>query len=338
MTIGLPYFLLSTTGPLLQESFHRETGRMPYRLYSLSNIGSLLALLTYPFLFEPALTLRTQILAWSWGYGLFVVLAGICTVAFVRVWRQAPAGEAEDATAGVPVPADQRPRAKDVLLWLALAACGSVMLLATTNQLCQEVTSVPFLWVLPLSLYLFTFIICFDHERWYHRNTFVVLLAAAVLLACYAMFEGNSLPIYYQLAIYSATMFVCCMVCHGELVLAKPHPRYATLFYLMVAAGGAIGGVLVAVVAPLVLRGFWEFHLGLVATVVLAFVASLSQSNLTSRIPRPVWIVGGSCAVALAVAVGLVVGREGRNVLGVVESTRNFYGVLHVSREESTNT
>jgi hypothetical protein len=335
LTIGLPYFLLSTTGPLLQESFRRETGRAPYRLYALSNVGSLLALLTYPFVFEPQLTLRMQILAWSGGYVLFAALALWCAVAFARVWRPAAATGPQ---AVPPVPAAQRPKAKDILLWLALAACGSVMLLATTNQLCQEVTSVPFLWVLPLSLYLFTFIICFDHERWYHRNAFVVLLAVAVLLACYAMFQGNDLSIWQQLAIYSATLFVCCMVCHGELVHSKPAPQYATLFYLMVAAGGALGGVLVAVVAPLVLRGFWEFHLGLVATVVLAFAASLARGKSSLKIPRPVWIGGGALAVALAIAVGLVVGREGRSVMGIVESTRNFYGVLHVSRQESVDT
>lgn len=334
-TIGLPYFLLSTTGPLLQESFRRETGHPPYRLYALSNVGSLLALLSYPFVFEPQLTLRMQILAWSTGYTVFAVLALWCAVTFARIWRPAAADGGETAAAA---PAAERPKLKDILLWLALAACGSVMLLATTNQLCQEVTSVPFLWVLPLSLYLFTFIICFDHERWYHRNTFVVLLAIAVLLACYAMFEGNDMTMWQQLAIYSATLFVCCMVCHGELVLSRPAPEHATLFYLMVAAGGALGGVLVAIVAPLVLRGFWEFHIGLVATVVLAFVASLARGSMRTNIPRPVWIGGGALGVALAIAVGLVVGREGRSVLGIIESTRNFYGVLHVSREEDLYT
>jgi hypothetical protein len=315
---------------LLQESFRRETGQPPYRLYALSNLGSLLALLTYPFVFEPQLTLRMQILAWSAGYAMFGALVLWCAAEFLRVWRLPAAASAAEARFSA-----RRPTAKEILLWLALAACGSVMLLATTNQLCQEVTSVPFLWVLPLSLYLFTFIICFDHERWYHRNSFVVLLAVAVLLACYAMFEGNDLTIWWQLAIYSATMFICCMVCHGELALSKPAPQHATLFYLMVAAGGALGGVLVAVVAPLVLRGFWEFHLGLVATVVLAFLASLVRSDSRVNIPRPVWLGGGAFAVALAIAIGLVVGREGRSALGIVESTRNFYGVLHVSREDS---
>jgi hypothetical protein len=332
-TIGLPYFLLSTTGPLLQESFRRETGRAPYRLYSLSNIGSLLALLTYPFVFEPQFTLRTQILAWSGGYALFVALGAWCALAFARVWKPAARPKATAVASQVP-----RPAVSTILLWLALAACGSVMLLATTNQLCQEVTSVPFLWVLPLSLYLFTFIICFDHERWYHPGAFSVLLATAVLLACFAMFQGNSLDLRWQLAIYATTLFVCCMVCHGELVLAKPDPQYATLFYLMVAAGGALGGVLVAIVAPLVLRGFWEFQIGLVATVGLAFVASLARSKTRLNVPQGVLVAGGTLGVALAVAIGLVVGRSGAAVMGNLESARNFYGVLHVNLDESSYT
>ncbi len=333
-SIGLPYFLLSTTGPLLQESFRRETGRTPYRLYSLSNIGSLLALLTYPFLFEPALTLRTQIVSWSCGYVAFVLFCGWCALGFARPAHESVAAEAAQAAA----PAI-RPRGVDVLRWLGLAACGSVMLLATTNQLCQEISAVPFLWVLPLALYLLSFIICFDHERWYHRTTFLYLLTAAVLLACYAIYKGNSLSIWEQLAIYSTALFVCCMVCHGELVRSKPAPRYATLFYLMVSAGGALGGVLVAIIAPLVLHDFWEYHLGLVATVILAFAAAFQDpstrvklSELEVRRRRGGWLVGGAVSIALGVALGwsMVNERSDDEAETTLETDRNFYGVLRV--------
>ncbi|REK11896.1 MAG: hypothetical protein DWQ37_12800 [Planctomycetota bacterium] len=325
-TIGLPYFLLSTTGPLLQASFHRETGHTPYRLYALSNIGSLLALLTYPFVFEPQLTLRVQRLAWSGGYALFVALGLWSAVALLRFWQPAHTPEPDLAE-----PDAERPAASRILLWLALAACGSLMLLATTNQLCQEVTSVPFLWVLPLSLYLFTFIICFDHERWYHRSTFLVLLAVAVALAAYALVEGAGMGIYQQLAIYSLTLFVCCMVCHGELVLTKPAPRYATLFYLMVSAGGALGGVLVAVVAPLVFNGYWEYPLGLVATIGLAFLATLKHSEKKIIIPRSAWVVAGGVVLLVSLSVGLVLGRTAQ-IESTLAASRNFYGVLRVHR------
>src|SRR5262249_12255974 len=154
--------------------------------YSLSNLGSLLALLSYPFVFEPQFALHTQQVTWSLGYGLFVALGLWSAAAFIHVWRPA-ADEVEQAAAKTA----PRPSLGMIVLWLALAACGSVMLLATTNQLCQEVTSVPLLWVLPLSLYLLTFILCFDHEWWYHRLTFMVLLVGSILLACYAIFEGN---------------------------------------------------------------------------------------------------------------------------------------------------
>ncbi|HEY2893388.1 MAG TPA: fused MFS/spermidine synthase [Pirellulales bacterium] len=327
-TIGLPYLLLSTTGPLLQESFRRETGQPPYRLYSLSNVGSLLALLSYPFLFEPQLTLNTQIAAWSWAYAAFVALGLWCSFAFARLPDERAALAAESA-------AGPAPSWRDILLWLSLAACGSIMLLATTNQLCQEVSSVPFLWVVPLAIYLFSFIICFDHERWYHRSTFLVALAAAVLLAGYALYKGNGLNLWQQLVIYSLTLFACVMVCHGELVRARPAPRYATLFYLMVAAGGALGGIAVAVVAPLVLRDYWEYHIGLILTVALAFIATLSSSENSGRLPRAGWVAAGGLAIAIGLALGWSVGTpdnpdyEEQNI----ETTRNFYGVLRVNRE-----
>ncbi len=343
MTIGLPYFLLSTTGPLLQESFRRETGRAPYRLYSLSNIGSLLALLTYPFLFEPALTLHTQIVSWSCGYALFVACCGWCALRFTRPAHQPMAADAAvawDHEAG----GFGQPAWPDIVRWLSLAACGSVMLLATTNQLCQEISSVPFLWVLPLALYLLSFIICFDHERWYHRGTFLALLTAAVMLAAYALYEGNRLEMWTQLAIYSATLFVCCMICHGELVRAKPAPQYATLFYLMVSAGGALGGVLVALIAPLILPDFWEYHMGLVATVVLAFFAAgqdpetraAAKIRAPSKLPRVAWLAAGIVCVSACVALGWSFTAEPASEADerTLETSRNFYGVLRVNEDD----
>ena len=328
-TIGLPYFLLSSTGPLLQESFRRETGRTPYRLYALSNIGSLLALLTYPFLFEPQLTVWVQIRLWSWSYGLFVLLCGWSAFGLARP-ALAGAGETSE-----PIDAGPPPSARDVALWLALAACGSAMLLATTNQLCLEVSSVPFLWIMPLAIYLFTFIICFDHERWYHRGVFLVLLAAAVLLACYALSQGNAMRLWQQLLVYSATLWVCCMVCHGELAHSKPAPRYATLFYLMVAAGGAVGGILVALVAPLVLRDFWEYQIGLILTVILAAVSTLAGSgSRAGGVPRLAWIIASIVCISAGFAIGVGIGLPGDDSDGEknLETTRNFYGVLRVNQ------
>lgn len=333
-TIGLPYFLLSSTGPLLQESFHRETGRPPYRLYSLSNAGSLLALLTYPFVFEPRLALWTQGIAWSVGYALFALLCGWC------VWRmrslptlppQVERRIALDAKRAA------KPERGQILLWLALAACGSVMLLATTNQMGLEIPSVPFLWVLPLALYLLSFIICFDHDRWYHRGVFWPLLAVGLGLAGYALFQGHHLLLWQQLMIYPATMFVCCMVCHGELVRSKPAPSYSTLFYLTVSAGGALGGILVAIIAPLAFREFWEYQIGLVATVALALLAVLVYWDPKKHAPRWAWAAGGVTVMALVVGAVLCSQRkipEG-TVKTPVATLRDFYGVLRISDNEN---
>lgn len=335
-TIGLPYFLLSATGPLLQEGFRRETGRTPYRLYALSNVGSLLALLSYPFLFEPLLTLRIQIVGWSVSYAAFVICCGWCAVRFTSAPDAVAAG-GEAARSTSPTRLAARPQGRELALWLALSACGSMMLLATTNQMCLEVPAVPFLWVLPLAIYLFTFIVCFDHERWYHRNTFLVLLAAAVLLACLALYAGNKLGIPNQVATYSATLFVCCMVCHGELARAKPAPQYATLFYLIVSAGGALGGILVALVAPLVLRDFWEYQIGLVATVVLAFLSTFGPQAARAVVSRGRWVAGGVTSVVIGLAIILAIRYQSdpRGGEQNIETSRNFYGVLRVNFEDS---
>ncbi|MGD9721824.1 MAG: fused MFS/spermidine synthase [Pirellulales bacterium] len=338
-TIGLPYFLLASTGPLLQESFRRETGLAPYRLYALSNFGSLLALITYPFVFEPQFRLHTQIIGWSCGYVLFAALSAWCVRGLVKGAYAVAGGEFEHGTPATPAAeAQQPPTWSQVLLWLALAACGSTLLLATTNQLCMEVTTVPFLWVLPLALYLTTFIICFDHERWYQREVFLVLLMGAIMGASYAIFEGTRLELWKQVGLFSFALWVCCMVCHGELVRAKPAPQYATLFYLMVAAGGALGGVLVAIVAPLVLPDYYEFQLAMFLTVLLAFLATYRGSAKTAATPMPVWIAGAGVTLAVGLAIiGVVTSGVSTADLSEtnLETTRNFYGVLRVNRADN---
>ncbi len=338
VTIGLPYFLLSSTGPLLQESFRRETGHPPYRLYALSNVGSLLALLTYPFVFEPRLTLRTQVWSWSAAYIAFAALSVWCVLGLMRHAAGATDELLTPGDASAGRPRVMPPTSRDIAQWLALAACGSVLLLATTNQLCQEVTTVPFLWVVPLALYLTTFVICFDHERWYHRPTFLLLLIAALFAASYAMFEGTKLALWKQVATYCGTLWVCCMVCHGELVRSKPAPRHATLFYLMVAAGGALGGVLVAVVAPLVLPDYWEYQISLFASALLAFWMTYREGAPEQRKPISVWIAGAGLLTAIALGIiGFMATTQAAADMNEtnLETTRNFYGVLRVNKSEN---
>ncbi|HEV2064873.1 MAG TPA: ferrichrome ABC transporter permease [Thermoanaerobaculia bacterium] len=285
--VGLPYFLLATTGPLLQAWFARERpGVSPYRLYALSNAGSLLALLTYPFAVEPKLTLHAQALAWAGG---FVLFAAGCAL---LVFRSSASGEASVAAAASAASvevaaAEVAPTVGRRLLWLGLSACASVMLLATTNQLCQEVAAIPFLWVLPLCLYLFSFILCFENDRIYRRGLFGPALALGIGAVAYVLNEGFSAPLALQVAVYAFALFACCMVCHGELVRLKPGPRHLTAFYLMVAAGGASGGLLVGVVAPRVFDGFWEYHVGLFLAGLLAVVVLLQDGGSWLRAGRP---------------------------------------------------
>lgn len=266
--VGLPYLVLSATAPLLQAWMRRtHPENSPYRLYALSNLGSFLALWSYPFVVEPWLALKTQARLWSWGYAAFALGCGYCAL---RI-RRHTASEVDRADDGNDVEVT-RPGKGTHALWLSLAACASVMFLATTNQMCQDIAVVPFLWVLPLSLYLLSFIICFERDRWYSRRWFHPAFGLGVFLACFVLYEGALGSIFAQIGVYSFALFTCCMVCHGELARLRPASRYLTSFYLMVATGGAAGGVFVALLAPRLFRGLWEYPLALWGSALLVLL------------------------------------------------------------------
>jgi SAM-dependent methyltransferase len=318
--IGLPYLLLSTTSPLLQAWFARRFRHaVPYRLFALSNLASLLALLAYPVLIEPWVSTATQSVTWSLFYGLFVVLCGWAAVASARGETVAP--DAEPGRAADTAD-DQPPRWGQQAIWLALPAMASFLLLAVTNHICQNIASLPFLWILPLSLYLGTFILCFDHPRWYRRNVF--LLLAAFVLPTMAWYS-DSLHLKLVIPLYLAGLFICCMFCHGELAQLKPAPRHLTTYYLMISLGGAVGGLLVGLAAPYVLTGYFELAIGLVACALL----------LLSRTARVAWWA----VVASAAVVGATAWGAGKAVDYQVSTSRvmmrNFYSVLR-TREDAT--
>jgi hypothetical protein len=257
-TVGLPYFVLSATGPLMQQWFSQTNpGRSPYRLYALSNAGSLIALLAYPFYFERAFPRHAQAGLWSAGLSIFSLGCGWCAW---RVWKSASTASATPDSDTVFAPP---PTLLDRLLWFSLAGVASILLLATTNKLTQDIAVIPFLWVLPLALYLITFILCFDHPRWYSRGIFSGLFAAGAVVDLYLLAAGHNARLAQQVFGYSSALFVACMVCHGELVRLRPAPAHLTSFYLHLAAGGAAGAFLVAVVAPLVFDRYLELQLGL---------------------------------------------------------------------------
>lgn len=272
-TVGLPYFVLSATGPLLQHWFGQvHPGRSPYRLYALSNAGSLLALIGYPFYFERFFTRPVQSSLWSAGLGGFALLCAWCAW---RVWRAAPATATPD-----PASSGACTSPLDRLLWFSLAAVASILLLSTTNQLCQDLAVIPFLWVLPLALYLLSFILCFDHPRWYSRAGFSALFALGALVDVYLLFSGHHARLAQQITGYSVALFAACMLCHGELFRLRPATRELTAFYLHLAAGGAAGAFVVAVIAPLAFDRYLELQLGLWLLSYLVAVLAFRHRSL----------------------------------------------------------
>ncbi len=291
VSAGLPFFVLSTTGPLLQRWFARlGVGTKTYKLYSISNLGSLLGLLSFPFLLEPALRMKTQSLIWSLLFFVFVAGCGLCA------WRALHASEEADNVEGT-AETNGGVQTSPLIysLWFLLPACASALLLATTNLLCQEVTSVPLLWVLPLSIYLLSFILCFDHPRWYRRSVCHPLFIIGVFLVCAALIYKRPIVLLADLPIL---LFLVCMICHGELVSLRPGVERLTAFYLAVSAGGAVGGVFVAIVAPHIFTFFTEFQLTLGAAIVLALVCLYRDASS--------WIYESSLWLPAGIGVGAI--------------------------------
>jgi hypothetical protein len=272
LTVAFPFFMVSTTGPLLQ-SWAARTAILssPYRLYALSNAGSLLGLLTYPFVLEWAFAIRHQAWFWAASYLLFV---GLCLTIALRLPQQAAAHSEPALRDSTPA---AKPKPVRYALWLALSTCSTVILLSATNFLCENIAAIPLLWVLPLSIYLLTFMLAFDRERWYSRKVFWPLYAAAIGVVFSRNIPSHpNLPVLL-IALHCLIIFAACMVCHGELARSKPAPLYLTSFYAMIAAGGALGGTFVIVIAPRIFRDFWEFQGALLACGLLIFASFLIE-------------------------------------------------------------
>ncbi len=322
-TIGLPYFVLSATSPLIQGWFSRtHAGQSPYRLYSLSNVGSLLALLSYPFVVEPTLATNSQSFVWSL---LFTAFAILCAVGAQRMVVAAPSFLCNSTMA--PELAVSPPSWGLTGLWFGLSMTASILLLATTNQVCMDVAVVPFLWVLPLALYLVTFILCFDSERWYSRRYYAPLAAALLIAAFVVISRGNVVSIALQIGVFFGMMFSCCMVCHGELAALKPHPRYLTAYFLTMSAGGAAGGLFVGILAPLLFVAYNELYFGVFTFFCLYVSLRLREDKV--RWPFPAWTSPLAVAALVLIVLGMLV-QTGRYEKNVVAVARNFYGVLRV--------
>lgn len=319
-TIGVPYFLLGTTTPLLQAWFVRyKTASLPWRLFALSNAASLGALLTYPFLVEPALSVPQQSWIWSGAYAVFLLLAGRVTWKYAA---EAPpleaAGEIPDrwATAGVRV------------LWVALAACASILLLGITSHLTQDVAAIPFLWVMPLAVYLLSFILCFESPEIYRRPIFLPALAIALIAFGRVLARPeDSVPVVPNILLSAGVLFVCCMVCHGELAALKPAPRFLTGYYLSLSLGGVCGGLFVALAAPLLFDSNYELYAGLWLCPALAAITFAHSGTPTAA--RRTVLAG--MLVATGAYGAWLLHIQNHEVAGVELSVRNFYGHLRVA-------
>ena len=322
-SVGLPYLLLASTSPLLQSwyaSAHQHA--LPYRYFALSNAGSLLALVAYPIFMEPRLTSHQQ--AWAWSIG-FVSFAALC---IATAFLARPASTAVAFTP--PAPATKPLLSKsEIALWLALSASASTLLLAVTNLLTQNIAPMPLLWVLPLSAYLLTFILCFESNRWYKRFLFLPLVfpALACLAAAIKPLENQSIRI--AVPAFTGALFVCSMACHGELVRLKPHPSKLTAFYLFVAAGGALGGLFVALIAPHFFSARYEFPIALILCPAVLLAALWRERGRWKKpdLGLALWLAAGAATIVLAAYTGRETWRNLRNSRLLV---RNFYGALRV--------
>ena len=319
VSVGLPYFILATNGPLMQAWFSRLFPQQSYtRLYALSNVGSLLGLLTYPLFIEPTLSLRLQGWTWSLGFILFGLLAS---------WIAAAARSGRVTTTAQPkvhpAAATDQPSFALISLWIILSATASLFLLSVTNQITQEVAVIPFLWVLPLALYLLSFILTFSGERGYNRTFYAILFILSAALTLFVMLNATRLHVYWQILAYCLLLFAACMLCHGELYLLRPSAEHLTMFYLMVSVGGALGGIFVSLIAPLIFNGYWEFFVGLAMTIaiLLTVLRRKRAENLAAR-ARFVSVVFGLVTVMLVILSTFF--------SGALYARRNFYGVIRV--------
>jgi spermidine synthase len=321
VSAGLPLFLLSANSPLMQAwSLRLNPPGAPYWMYSLSNVGSILGLLIYPIVVEPLLSRPWQERIWSGGYLIFACLV---VVNALKAQRNPSAITADDKEMHTRV--KEKPIGKKMILWVLLSALGSLMLLAVTNTITQEVAATPFLWVLPLTIYLLTFVLTFSSKQRYQRGFFTTLL----LLGTVVWILNTLMPalnFMMELVIYCFLLFSAAMVCHGELYALRPAATQLTRFYLMVSLGGALGGFFVSFLAPLIFQGYWELYLGVAFIWVLLAILSSKNPGMQAKITiYPV--ISTVAALLVSIHLGLLI------FASMTENQtiqRNFFGVVSV--------
>lgn len=324
-SVGLPYLILSTTSPLLSRWLARLDDKLdPGRFFAASNLGSFIGLLSYPFIFERAMSTGEQTIWWSWAFVLYAALFTTCAVIVMR------RGHDASAEAGSTLVSTRGPDA--LWRWISYSAMGSILLLATTNAITQWSAVIPFLWILPLSLYLLTFVIAFGHQGLYHRGWFSAIFLVLAAFTLLMSRPETSADFLEHLAVQCATMFVGCMICHAEMVKLQPEPARLPKFYLAISFGGALGGILVALVAPLVLKDYYEHQMVLIAIAITSFFLMLKDAQGDKAATRRGIAYGALALFVGGLGYAVWTGVEAGAL--VVERVRNFYGVVKVVKQE----
>lgn len=328
-TLGLPYVLLAATSPLVQAWIARYRHQIvPYRLFSLSNLASLLALVSYPFLIEPSIGLRLQFQAWAVLYAVYVaVMAALAFITGLAA-RKHSTSAPQRSSPSQETAFQARPAWRTQSLWVALAALPSLLFLATTQHLTLDVAPVPFLWVLPLVLYLLTFVICFEYPHRVPRRLLGFLSAVAATVMGLLVAMPFAVPDFrIALALQCGGLFVLMFYCHAELYARRPAPQFLTRFYLMTAFGGALGGTFVGLIAHHIFHGHYEIYAGLAGVPLLVFLLEwrrgrmLRGKDMELSFPMLVPL----CAAALVASLPFVsAARE------ELRAARNFFGALRV--------
>jgi SAM-dependent methyltransferase len=331
LTAGLPYFVLSATSPLLLKWLAVAAPDLrSHRLYALSNAGSLAALLCYPALLEPLLPLTSQTTLFNWTFRLFAASCAGCLAWMHRTAVRTPAAPTEPpAKPSAPVAAGRTPQSAPVARWFGLSCLASVMLLAGTTEICQDVAVIPFLWIAPLALYLLSFIFCFESDRWYRRGIFAGLTAVSIPVLSWLHLFGLRVHFLVQLCAWLTGLFSIFMLCHGELARSRPGTQRLTLFYLTLAAGGAAGGLICGIAAPLLLPALWEHHPGLLAAALLAFYVWFDHRAWLHPDRRPP-VLAAAAAIVVISTVLLDFASSFSEYTASIASSRNFYGVLRI--------
>ncbi|TWT89202.1 spermidine synthase [Neorhodopirellula pilleata] len=355
--VALPYFVLSSTGPLVQAWLSYENNdESVYRLYALSNAGSLAALLSYPFLVEPWLSVGQQSLVWSLAFCAFVLVDGWIAVGLFRRYRSRldsisdvgtlSGGDFQSAITETSTESrrhdkeassidgePERSTTAQWIAWVALPAFASMMLLVITSHVCQDIAVIPFLWVVPLSLYLLTFIISFDSPNWYRPKMIATMTGVAFAMIGLAEFVPASIRMPVEAVSYLIILFGVCLLCHGETARCKPPARQLTLYYALISLGGAIGGLTIAILCPMLFNDYSELPIALLVSIGIVALSFLSARSwlATACDWRSTQTMACGVSVLILVVSGLTLTTRRADT---VAQHRNFFGVLRVEKDD----